>query len=232
MTDSTNEDKNTTLSADLSTCFGVFIVVTIIYTMLKIIFAASTDRNWILGYILITIIIQWQLNSIIAKDNCNDTDQFTTAVLATLLPWIGIFCTINVLLLIFPGWKSPFSNTLGYLIAYMAGIKSAFVKMLKTPEAIDKSNVNDKALLTSIEHIYNDTSTIINEVNPENFEDAMTRLKPLMNDDAINDPSMKEDLFKYIITKDAIGEFVWLFLSGCMAINVGYVFIVNSNCVN
>ena len=225
-----DNDSSSNVSADVSTCFGVFIIITMIYGILKIIFGVIGDRIWILGYLLITIIIQWQLNSIIARDNCNNTEQFTTTFIATFLPWVGIFFTINVLLLIFPGWKSPFSNTLGYLIAYLGGIKSAFVKMLKTPESIDKSNVGDKALLKSIEYIYSDTSTIVNELNTLNFEDSMNRLKPLFNDEAINDPSMQKDLFKFIVMKDTIGELVWLLLSGIMAINVANIYIINAEC--
>lgn len=227
-----DDTSNSTLSADISTCFGVFIIITIIYTILKIIFGVVGDKMWISGYLLTIIIIQWQLNSIIASHNCNDTDQFTTTLLATILPWIGIFFTINVLLLMFPGWITPFSNTLGYFIAYMAGVKSAFIKMLKTPEDIDESNINDKALLKSIQYIYSDTSTMINEMNTLNFEDSIDRIKPLLNEEAINDPSMKNDLFKFIIMKDSIGELVWLILSGCMAINVAYVYIVNTECVS
>ena len=229
---STNEDKSTKLSSDITTCFGVFIVITSIYTILKIIFATATDRFWILGYLLITIIIQFQLNSMIAKDNCNDTDQLVTAFIATMLPWVGIFCTINVLLLMFPGWKSPFSNTLGYLIAFMCGAKSSFLKMIKTPDSIDQSSIADKALLKSINNIYNDVSTIINELNTENFEAGMIRLQPLLNSEAVNDPSLKKEFFKYIVMKDAIGEFAWLILSGCMAINVAYIYIINTDCTN
>ena len=58
----------------------------------------------------------------------------------------------------------------------------------------------------------------------------MNRLKPLFNDEAINDPSMQKDLFKFIIMKDTIGELVWLLLSGTMAINVAYVYIINAKC--
>ncbi len=231
MSSSTTEETTNKVSADISTCFGVFITITIIYSILKIIFGIVGDRVWIFGYLLVTIIIQWQLNSMIASDNCNDTDQFITTILATFLPWIGIFFTINVLLLIFPGWKAPFSNTLGYLIAYLAGVKTAFVKMLKTPESIDKSDINDKALLKSIEYIYSDTSTMINELNTVNFQDSMLRMKPLFNDEANNEPSMKKDLFKFIIMKETIGELAWLILSGCMAINVAYVYIINTDCV-
>ena len=232
MSSESTDDNSTKVSADVSTSFGVFIIITIIYGILKVLFGAVGDRIWILGYILITIIIQWQLNSIIASDNCENTDQFTTTFIATFLPWIGIFCTINVLLLIFPGWKSPFSNTLGYLFAYLGGIKSTYVKMLKTPEAIEQSNFSDKALLKSIEYMYSDSSTIINELNTINFEDSMIRLQPLFNEEAINDPSMKQDLFKFIVMKDTIGEIVWLLLSGSMAINVAYTYIINAECLS
>ena len=102
--------------------------------------------------------------------------------------------------------------------------------MLKTPESINKSNVGDKALLKSIEYIYSDTSTIVNELNTLNFEDSMNRLKPLFNDEAINDPSMQKDLFKFIVMKDTIGELVWLLLSGIMAINVANIYIINAEC--
>lgn len=232
MSSDSTDDTSNNVSADVSTCFGVFIIITVIYSILKIIFGIVGDRIWILAYLLITIIIQWQLNSIIATDNCNGSEQFATTFIATFLPWIGIFFTINVLLLMFPGWKSPFSNTLGYLIAYISGIKTAFVKMLKTPETIEKSNVSDKALLKSIEYIYSDTSTIVNELNTINFEDSMSRLQPLFNEEAINDPSMKKDLFKFIIMKETIGELIWLLLSGIMAINVSYVYIVNAECIS
>ena len=148
-----------------------------------------------------------------------------------MLPWIGMFFTINILLLMFPGWKSPFSNTLGYFIAFLSGIKPAFLKLLKKPESIDASNIEDKALLESINHIYNDVSTMINELNTQNFEEAMVRMQPLLNAEAQNDPSLKKELFKYIVMKETIGELVWLILTGCMVVNVAFTYIVNSECV-
>jgi|TARA_Y100000992_G_scaffold302719_1_gene278883 hypothetical protein len=230
-TDDTADTKTTTLQTDVSTSIGVFIVTTVIYCILKIIFASPTDKFWLLGYLLITVIVQFQLNSMIAKDNCNDNDQIVTAFIATMLPWIGMFFTINILLLMFPGWKSPFSNTLGYFIAFLSGIKPAFLKLLKKPESIDASNIEDKALLESINHIYNDVSTMINELNTQNFEEAMVRMQPLLNAEAQNDPSLKKELFKYIVMKETIGELVWLILTGCMVVNVAFTYIVNSECV-
>ena len=57
---STTEETTNKVSADISTCFGVFITITIIYSILKIIFGIVGDRVWIFGYLLVTIIIQWQ----------------------------------------------------------------------------------------------------------------------------------------------------------------------------
>ena len=48
-----DDNSNSTVSADVSTCFGVFIIITIIYTIVKIIFGVVGDRMWIFGYLLI-----------------------------------------------------------------------------------------------------------------------------------------------------------------------------------
>ena len=87
----TDASQNDLISADVSTCFGVFILSTLIYTILKCVFGIVGDKMWIMGYLIITMIIQWQINSLIAKDNCNGIDQVQTVALATLLPWVGIF---------------------------------------------------------------------------------------------------------------------------------------------
>ena len=47
--------------------------------------------------------------------------------MVTLIPWVIIFGILNVLLLQFPGWKAPFSNTIGYLIANIAGAKNLLI---------------------------------------------------------------------------------------------------------
>ena len=226
----TDASMNQQVSADVSTCFGVFILFTLIYTILKCMFGIIGDKLWSSGYLLMTIIIQWQLNSMIAKDNCNGVDQIQTVALATLLPWVGIFGLMHLLLLMFPGWKSPFSNTLGYLIAYMTGVNKAFFALLDTPEGINKTSQGDKALIKSIEYLYSDASLMINEMTPENFEDAMVRLEPMMNTEAKTNPGLKKNLYSYIIMKDTIGEFIWLILSGSMAINIAFATIINSTC--
>ena len=218
------------VSSDISSSFGIFILMTIIYSTLKIIFGVVGNNMWIAGYLLLTVIVQWQLNSIIAKDNCDNVPQTQTVVLATLLPWIGVFGLMHVLLMMFPGWKSPFSNTLGYLIASMSGIKRSFVALMETPEAIKQSSQGDKALLKSIEYLYTDSSLMINEITPENFEDAMARLEPMMSKEGKSNPALKKKFYSFILMKDTIAECIWLLLTGCMSINIAFSTILNASC--
>jgi len=226
-----SDNSSSDVSADVSTSFGVFILVTLVYTILKCIFGVVGNHMWTMMYILLTIIIQWQLNSMIAKDNCDGVQQIQTVALATLLPWIGIFGSIHLILMMFPGWKSPFSNTLGYLIANMSGVKKAFYALLETPQNIENSSQGDKALIKSIEYLYSDSSLMINEMTPENFDDAITRLEPMMNKEAKSNPGLKKKLYTYIVMKDTIAEFIWLILSGSMAINIAFTTIINATCI-
>ena len=63
-------------------------------------------------------------------------------------PYIRI---LNLMILIFPGWLSPFSNTFGYLITSLFGVKEKIRDVFKNP---DETGVTDKARET-INYIYN-----------------------------------------------------------------------------
>ena len=41
----------------------------------------------------------------------------------TIIPWVLIFGVINIILIIFPGWISPFANTFGYGVMNLLGLK-------------------------------------------------------------------------------------------------------------
>ena len=40
----------------------------------------------------------------------------------TIIPWVFVFASIIVLLMLLPSWLSPFSNTIGYFIAKVMGL--------------------------------------------------------------------------------------------------------------
>ena len=68
--------------------------------------------------------------------------------------------------MLMPGWKAPFSNTLGYLIVWLSGVNNSFYKILKQDN-------NENKLL---QMVYKDPSIMINEITPENFDLFIARM--------------------------------------------------------
>jgi hypothetical protein len=121
--------------------------------------------------------------------------------------------------MMFPGWKSPFSNTFGYLAAKVGGIKDAF-------NAILNSDKKDKAL----QAIYEDSSLMINEITPANFEDFWTNMQKyhMLLEKVPSDA--KERLYKLVRMKDIVAEFVWYLLAGVLISSITFSYISNSKC--
>ena len=82
-------------------------------------------------YIFIVLITQFFINLGHTKTFCG-TAQKTKALIYTLVPNIFMFGMVFGLLIILPGWKTPFSNTIGYMIVKTMGVSDLLRKMLKT----------------------------------------------------------------------------------------------------
>ena len=57
------------------------------------------------------------------KSICGNSNM-GSALMVTIIPWVFIFGIMNVVLMMFPSWKSPFSNTFGYLATRLAGVRT------------------------------------------------------------------------------------------------------------
>jgi hypothetical protein len=121
--------------------------------------------------------------------------------------------------MMFPGWKSPFSNTFGYLAARLGGIKDAF-------NAILTSDISNKAL----QAIYEDNSLMINEITPANFEDFWSKMQSSGMISAKVTPDAKDTLYKLVRMKDIVAEFVWYLLAGVLISSITFSYISNSKC--
>ena len=85
---------------------------------------------------LVVIVSQLILNLSSIKELCKNTALATMplAIKVTILPWLLIFGLLYVLLETFPDWKAPFSNTIGYFVVNIAGIKSSLEALLPSEE--------------------------------------------------------------------------------------------------
>lgn len=199
----------------------LFIITTLAYSILKYFLGKKSLVNvriLTISYFSLIFITQFFLNLALTDETCG-FKQPTLAFTSTIVPWIVIFGSLNVLLMLFPGWKSPFSNTFGYLIARIGGIKDVFNNILP-------SKINNKAL----QAIYEDSSLIINEITPTNFSDFWNKMQTsgmLMSNVS---QVAKDSLYNLVRLKDIVAEFTWFILSGILISSITFNYISNSKC--
>ena len=168
-----------------------FFIITTLYLPVKynsyVIKQESTDGEtlWSGGvssvyfiiYVLLVIIGEYFINLGVTSAMCGST-QWSTAISVTVIPWLIIFGLLNVMLLIFPGWLTPFSNTLGYLVTKIMGVGDLFASILQ----VDNEDGQDEETKKALARIYSDKALMINEIpgDVNGFAKFWNRLKPLM----------------------------------------------------
>jgi hypothetical protein len=226
-----NYQKDISNSTTLS--LSLFVVTTIIYTIVKIFTYNSKSDDaapaqkyiWEVVYILIIISSQLMVNVNLSQIICGKRD-FKYALSVTVLPWIIIFGTLNIILIAFPGWLSPFSNTIGYLFAKLSGAVDLLKKDILKVDVKGKNEITNKV----INYIYNDPSLLLNEVSNDNFDLFWDK----MNDgDLLKQPSADENKGKlkyFIEMKTSIAQGIWYLLTGSLVTSITYNNIVNNGC--
>ena len=163
-----------------------------------------------------------------------DADWLQTIFLGVILPNSVILILFAVLMHIFTGWKAPFSNTFGYAITSLFGIKRHFTNILKSP------------LPNMLKQIIEDKSLLINEITPDNFDEFMKKLieegalefdyltlagapkdnAPLGDGTGAKDEKAQDaqqsfvSLYKLVVLKDLVSEFIWYSLVGGLVLTI------------
>lgn len=203
-----------------------FIAITAAYSALQYFATSPSLRMMItIGYFLSIVLVQFFLNLNVAHQLCGGS-QYGTAALVTFIPWFMIFGLLKMLLTVFTGWLSPFSNTLGYLVASLAGVRGTLDSILKPKIS---SSAGTKASANALEHIYNDPSLLINEITPRNFDNFWETMKSggLFKSDA---DVHKMALRKLVRLKDIVSEFIWFVLAGSLVASISFNYMVNKTC--
>ena len=204
----------------------VFIIASIIYFAARYFLDPSYFRLLIGVYVTIVLLSQFYFNTKLLSEMCKgNTNNLKMSFLVTLIPWIIIGGGVTLGLLVFPGWKQPFSNTFGYLVAKIAGVNSLLYTILKSPTS------GGAKLKKTLHDIYSNPALFINQITPTNFDDFVRASQFMFVPNATRMPEMKK--FRRIIElKDLVSEFVWYTLTGILVTTVSYNTIVNSTCNN
>jgi hypothetical protein len=262
----------------------------------------SNSYMYLAIYLLLVIVIQFIVNASIISSTCggNITENMGSAGMLTFLPWILIFCVMTLILTVYPGFKSAFSDVIGYFWVArsandlltellinkdiekildkndnsnvgkglesnidvpepsaptpvsnqtgdenlnepvlpqpinpvrMVGGKKQF-KNLKGGSDLSKEQIQEAA--DTIIKICGNTSVLINQIVPRNFNNYWEILKPLMKEkyrtDGPSSTDMKNKLFDIVVTRDDVGEAMWYIYTGLLLTSIVQLKMTTKGC--
>lgn len=218
----------------------VFIIITIIYyTILKPKLTyeklkssessdemsnySSANNTALVIYMILVLISQLVINIGYIINTCGGdiASNIGAGFLITLIPWVFIFGLLVSMLIIFPGFKSAFSNVIGYFCV-SGSANDVLTQLLINPDienTMKQENITEEdkkkyqSIADSIIKICGNTSIIINQIVPENFLESLATLSPLMKPEYQEDNSdsiqLKQKLLNTVLIRDNIGEALW-----------------------
>jgi hypothetical protein len=108
----------------------------------------KTNNNIYLAvYVLLIIIVQFIVNASIITTTCGGSisENMGAAGLLTFIPWILIFGVVVAVIIVYPGFKSAFSDVIGYF--YVAGsANNILTELLINPELEKALNDNSPSV--------------------------------------------------------------------------------------
>jgi hypothetical protein len=172
----------------LTTICFVFFIIYNIFQKPQISEVAEAPNNNLINsiYILLLVVGSYFINASISKAMCSQSIQWSYVLMITLLPWIIIFISLYVMLKLFPGWISPFSNTIGYSIIGFLGIEKTYEAIFKT--SADESDVNGE-VVKAIANMNSNKSKFINQISTdvEEFKNFFINMPGLLKDGIVQE---------------------------------------------
>ena len=196
-------------------------------------------------YVLIVIIIQFMVNSSIISSNCggNITENMGMAGVLTFLPWILIFGVLVLILTVYPGFKTAFSDVVGYyyisssankILTELLVNKDVEKKLLEDPNMTPEKKIAMESAADTIIKICGNTSILINQIVPSNFDQYLSLLRPLMKDryqvDSPTTTQIQNELFELVVTRDNVGEAMWYMYTGLLLTSIVQLKITSRGC--
>lgn len=222
-------------------------------------YATYRDKNQYMGYmtnsymflaiyVLLVILIQFMVNSSILSSTCggNLAENMGAAGVLTFLPWLLIFGVLVLVLNIYPGFKSAFADVIGYY--YVSSSANRLLTELLLHQDVEKNMANDPTMTPekkqalesaadAIIKICGNTSILINQLVPSNFDQYWAILQPLMKPkyqtpDSPDTLSMQSALFELVVTRDNIGEAMWYIYTGLLLTSIVQLKIATRGCTS
>jgi hypothetical protein len=195
-------------------------------------------------YLVLVMLIQFGVNASIISTTCGGSisENIGAAGILTFIPWTLIFGVIIIVLMIYPGFKTAFSDVIGYF--YISGSATKIItellvnrdvekKLTGTETKEEKEALEDAA--DTIVKICGNTSVLINQIVPDNFLNYWKILNPLMKpkyrDNNLEETKdIRKQLFELVVTRDNIGEALWYIYTGILLTSIVQLKITTRGC--
>ena len=224
----------------------------------------SNNYLYLAIYLLLVMVIQFIVNASIITTTCGGsiTENMGAAGVFTFIPWTLIFGVIIVVLIMYPGFKSAFSDVIGYFYVSSTAnklltdllVNRDLEKVLTEAPQTNNANNGGEIEMTEIKtggsdddkekmqeaadliiKICGNTSILINQIVPNNFENFWSLLTPLKKDKYKNDndeatKELRDELFEIVVTRDNIGEGMWYIYTGLLITAIVQLKITTRGC--
>lgn len=199
-------------------------------------------------YLLLVMMVQFMVNASIIASTCGGsiTENIGASGVLTFLPWTLIFGVIIVILTIYPGFKSAFSDVIGYY--WVSSSANKVLTELLVDPTVQKKIDEDKTLTTeqkddmmtaadTIIKICGNTSILINQIVPSNFKSYWELLqkslfKPKYQNNDDETIKIRDELFEIVVTRDNVGEAMWYMYTGLLLTALVQLKITTRGCAS
>jgi hypothetical protein len=206
----------------------------------------NNNKLYLAVYFFAILVIQFIVNAYVITQTCggNITQNMAASGSFTFIPWTIIFGSVIAVLIVYPGFKSAFSDVVGYF--YVSGSANKLLTELLVNKDIQKNIDNDnnstqqqKAAMQQaadmIIKICGNTSILINQMVPSNFVEYWNILRPLMKSqyqtDGPESDKIRNELFELVVTRDNIGEAMWYIYTGFLISSIVQLKIAMRGCI-
>jgi hypothetical protein len=195
-------------------------------------------------YLVLVMLIQFGVNASVISTTCGGSisENIGAAGILTFIPWTLIFGVIIIVLIIYPGFKTAFSDVIGYFYVSSSATKiitellvnrDVEKKFTGTESKEEKEAIEDAA--DTIVKICGNTSILINQIVPDNFLNYWKILNPLMkpkyrDDNSEETKDIRKQLFELVVTRDNIGEALWYIYTGILLTSIVQLKITTRGC--
>ena len=198
-------------------------------------------------YVLLILVSQYLVNVSMITVTCGGsvTENLGAAAFLTFIPWSLIFGVLIIVLTMYPGFKTAFSDVIGYFYVSSSANKVLTELLVdkdlqdtmdkdttSTPE--QKKSLQDAA--DTIIKICGNTSILINQIVPSNFVEYWNILKPLMKTEFQKDTpeslAKQKQLFELVVTRDNVGEAMWFIYTGILVSSIVQLKIATRGCIS